>query len=148
MMKRMIDGDELAGLLGFQLRMANLRLTEAARVALQDFKISPAKLSALLLIRDNPGCEQSALGRAFSINRASAMKLVNVLDDRNLIERQPGRDRRSNSLHLTEQGRIELVQMAQALREADDAAAATLSAHERAELLRLLGKLRHGKGRV
>lgn len=148
MVKRLNDGEELTGLLGFQVQMANLHLTEQARSALKELQISPAKLTALLLIRDNPGCEQSALGRALSINRASAMKLVNVLADRNLIERRPGRDLRSNALHLTEQGRIELAPMALTLREADDAAAVALSAQERAELLRLLTKLRHGNSRA
>ncbi len=40
-----------------------------------------------MLIKDNAGCEQSALGRALSINRSSAMKLVNALSDKGLIER-------------------------------------------------------------
>ena len=145
MKKHLIDGEELAGLLGFQIQMANLHVIEQARSALKEFQISPAKLTALLLIRDNPGCEQSALGRALSINRASAMKLVNILADRNLIERRPGRDLRSNALHLTERGRVELAPMALTLREADDAATAALSTHERANLLRLLNKLRQAK---
>lgn len=145
MMKRLIDGKELAGLLGYQVQMANLHVIEQARSALKEFQISPAKLTALLLIRDNPGCEQSALGRALLINRASAMKLVNVLVGRNLIERRPGRDLRSNALHLTERGRVELEPMALTLRDADNAAAAALSPHERANLLHLLSKLRQAK---
>lgn len=147
MAKILIGSEELSGLLGFQVQMANLHVIEQSRAALKEFQISPAKLTALLLIRDNPGCEQSALGRALSINRASAMKLVNVLADRNLIERRPGRDLRSNALHLTEQGRIELGPMTQAIRDADDATAAALSIHEREELLGLLIKLRRGKSR-
>ncbi|MEP6868125.1 MAG: MarR family transcriptional regulator [Novosphingobium sp.] len=145
MTNRLIAGKELAGLIGYQVQMANLFLNEQARTALDKFQISPAKLSALLLIRDNAGCEQSALGRALSINRSSAMKLVNVLADRNLVERRPGRNLRSNALHLTEQGRIEIAAMAQTLRNADDASAAALSINERAEFLRLLEKLQHGK---
>lgn len=145
MTKRIIAGKELAGLIGYQVQLANLLLNELARTALAEFQISPAKLSALLLIRDNPGCEQSALGRVLSINRSSAMKLVNVLADRSLVERRPGRNLRSNALHLTEQGRAEIADMAQTLRNSDDAAAAALSINERAEMLRLLGKLQHGK---
>lgn len=140
----LIVGADLAGLLGFQVQMANLRSLGDARTALESFQISPAKLTALLLIRDNPGCAQSALGRALSINRSSAMKLVNVLTERGLIERREGNDLRSNALHLTEQGRSEIGRMVDALRHADKKWAAVLSGEELPELVRLLDKLRLG----
>lgn len=143
MKKRLADGDDLKELIGYQLQMANLQVTGEAREALAGFDLSPAKVTALLLIRDNEGCEQSALGRAFSINRSSAMKLVNTLADRGLIERKPGRDLRSNALYLTEPGREELAQMVAVIRRADDEATGVLTAPERTELMRLLAKLRH-----
>lgn len=145
MRKRLTDGEDLTGLVGYQLQMANLRVSGEAREALAALDISPAKVTALLLIRDNEGCEQSALGRAFSINRSSAMKLVNGLTERGLIERKPGRDLRSNALHLTERGREELARMVAAVRSADEEVAAVLSGRERAELMRLLAKLRQGR---
>ncbi|MFP5432659.1 MAG: MarR family transcriptional regulator, partial [Alphaproteobacteria bacterium] len=49
-----------------------------------------AKFTALLLIRDNPGCDQTALGRALSVNRSSAMKLVNILEERGWSNGGPG----------------------------------------------------------
>src|SRR3546814_20133735 len=78
-------------LIGYQARMISLRLNGAARDALDGFEISPAKVTALGLIAANPGCGQSALARALSINRASAMKLINVLEEHGLVERRPGR---------------------------------------------------------
>ena len=77
----MIEGEELTNLVGYQLYRAHLTLTGLTRDALDPSGVSPAKLAALLLIRDNPGCGQTRLGEALSVNRSSAMKLVNVLVD-------------------------------------------------------------------
>lgn len=140
----MNEGKELQRLLGFQLLMAELHMGNSAREALAPFGISPAKLAALLIIRDNPGCDQSALGQALWVNRSSAMKLVNALADLELVERRPGRDLRTNALHITEGGRERLDAMAQRLNEADGAAAVALSAEDRRQLLALLRKLRRG----
>ncbi len=140
----MNEGKELQRLLGFQLLMAELHMGNRAREALVPFGITPAKLAALLIIRDNPGCDQSALGQALWVNRSSAMKLVNALTEQDLVERQPGRDLRTNALHITASGRDRLEAMVQCLNEADAAAAVALSADEQRQLLGLLRKLRCG----
>jgi len=103
--------------------------------------VTPAKLTALLLIRANPGCDQTALGRALSINRSSTMKLVNFLAERGLVERRPGRDLRTNALYLLPGTEQRIDEMVQALRESDARVAARLSSAERAELAGLLRKL-------
>lgn len=141
----MNEGKELQRLLGFQLLMAELQMENHAREALAPFGISPARLAALLIIRDNPGCDQTALGQALWVNRSSAMKLVNALTEQDLVERQPGRDLRTNALHLTPCGRDRLDAMVRSLDESDAAAAVALSADERRQLLALLRKLRHGR---
>jgi len=138
-----VHEDEFSLLVGFQMQMASLRLNEAARAALAGHGLSPAKVAALALIKNMPGCEQSALARALSINRASAMKLVNILVDRGLIERRRGRDLRSNSLWLTEEGAAGLAHMTTLLRASEDQALAMLTTEERNQLLKLLAKV-HG----
>lgn len=140
----MNEGNELQRLLGFQLLMAELHMGSRAREALATFGITPAKLAALLIIRDNPGCDQSALGQALWVNRSSAMKLVNALTEQDLVERQPGRDLRTNALHITADGRDRVEAMVRCLDAADAAAAIALSAQERRQLLALLRKLRRG----
>lgn len=140
----MNEGNELQRLLGFQLLMAELHMGSRAREALAPFGITPAKLAALLIIRDNPGCDQSALGQALWVNRSSAMKLVNALTEQDLVERQPGRDLRTNALHITADGRDRVEAMVRCLDAADAAAAIALSAQERRQLLALLRKLRRG----
>lgn len=138
----MDEGDELQHLLGYQLQMAQLQTGRGAREALAPFGVTPAKFAALLIIRDNAGCDQTALGQALAVNRSSAMKLVNALVDLRLIERQPGRDLRTNALHLTAHGAEQIDIFITALRASDLTASATLSAAERHQLLNLLRKLR------
>ncbi len=140
-MKKQLKRNRLMDdLIGYQIRLMSLRFDDAARRALEEFTISPAKVTALGLIAANPGCEQSALARALSINRASAMKLVNVLEERGLVERRPGRDLRSNALHLTKLGEVSLPRMLEALAQSDRTATDQLTDSERQTLQRLLTK--------
>jgi DNA-binding MarR family transcriptional regulator len=102
--KPLVQHPVISALIGFNLQMASLRVATQTRDALARFEISPAKATALSLLRMNPGCDQSALGRALLVNRASAMKLVNSLSASGLVERKPGRNLRSKALYLTDAG--------------------------------------------
>jgi DNA-binding MarR family transcriptional regulator len=137
-------GQELRDSLGYQLQLAYLSAMEDLREELAPFGLTPAKLTALLLIRDNPGCDQTALGRALGVNRSSAMKIVNMLVDRSLVERRPGRDLRTNALHLTPAGDAGVKDMLTSARVADQRLTERLSAHDRDTLLRLLTSLAAG----
>ena len=140
-------GTDLDQLLGYQLQRSNMLALDDARRALLPFGVTPAKLTALLLIRANPGCDQTALGRALSINRSSAMKLVNFLAERGLVERRPGRDLRTNALHLRPEAEPRIDEMVRALHESDARLAERLSSNERAQLTGLLRKLGRARGR-
>jgi DNA-binding MarR family transcriptional regulator len=133
---------DLESLLGYQIDMAHLTMVSDARKTLAPFAVTPAKLTAMLLIRANPGCDQTALGRALRINRSSVMKLVNYLAERALVERHPGRDLRTNALHLSAEGEVRLVEMVVCLQESDRRMSARLTAEERATLATLVRKLR------
>jgi len=140
-------GTDLDQLIGYQLQRSNMLAIDDARRALLPFGVTPAKLTALLLIRANPGCDQTALGRALSINRSSAMKLVNFLAERDLIERRPGRDLRTNALYLLPQAEQRITEMVQALHDSDARLVERLSSGERAQLAALLRKLGPARGR-
>lgn len=144
----MKDGSDLDGLLGYQLQMANLLALGDARDALARHDITPAKLTALLLIQANPGCDQTALGRALKINRSSAMKIVNFLEERGLIERRAGRNLRTNALYVLPEGQKRVSDMVAALYEADEELSAGLTAVERQTLFKLLRKLGRGKAKL
>ncbi|MPT48953.1 MAG: MarR family transcriptional regulator [Sphingobium sp.] len=138
----MKEGKELAGLLGYQLQMCQIIASIPAREALMDFDISPARLTALTLIRDNQGCTQTALGDKLHVNRSSAMKLVNYLEARGLVRREAGADLRANALYLTEEGEALAHLMLAALGDADRQVLSALTREEAASLLGLLNKVR------
>lgn len=137
----MKQGAELRGLTGYQIQRAHLLIDTDARAALAAYDLSPAKMTALVLIRDNPGCDQTALGKALSINRSSAMKLVNILADRGLVERRPGRDLRTNGLWLLPEGETTVTAMLDAVRQSDERMTERLNAEESRILHGLLRKL-------
>lgn len=141
MKKGLRSNPAMDSLIGYQVRLLSLRLNGEARAALDEFGISPAKVTALGLIAANPGCGQSALARALSINRASAMKLVNVLEDHGLVERRAGTDLRSNALHLTEKAKADLPVMLAKLAASDKVALAALGEKEHAALSQLVKKV-------
>ena len=137
----MKQGQDLRQLVGYQLQRASLIAQQDARDVLVPFGLSPAKLTALLLIRDNPGCDQTALGRALGINRSSAMRQVNILEERGLIERCVGRDARTNALYLTAHGAEQVAAMLTAINRADQALVEKLTAGEAAQLIGMLEKI-------
>lgn len=137
----MKTGHDLDALLGYAIRRAEVTMLGDARRALEPFGLTPARLTALLLIRNNPGCDQTALGRALSINRSSAMKLVNLLAERGLIERRAGRNLRTNALHMTSDGEAAIDAMLDAIGESDRRMSARLTEAERRSLFTLLHKL-------
>lgn len=142
----MNEGDDLAGHLGFQLKMLEMQQDAAARRELASFDISPARVAALMLIRENRGCSQTALGDALSINRASAMKLVNYLQSRGLVRRDTSMDLRANALRLTDEGERLVAEMVTALRRVDQQLLAVLTPEEAANFTSLVRRLRHRTG--
>src|SRR5919204_3382558 len=93
----------LPDLLGYRLRLAQQALFRdfAERVG----ELSPGRVGILLLIEANPGVTQSRLAKAVSLDRSTLVGVLHALQDRGLIERRRGEDRRTNGLWLTPQGR-------------------------------------------
>lgn len=120
---------------GFQLRMLHLEVDRRARQALDIFGMTPARVTALLVIAANPGCTQTALGDALSINRASAMKMVNALETLGLVSRETAADPRAHAVTLTAAGHEAMDAMLEALRKADEAILAPLGPEAREDLL-------------
>jgi DNA-binding MarR family transcriptional regulator len=138
----LVHDPRLIALTGFSLQMTALQVAAQTRDALARFEVSPAKVTALSLLRMNPGCDQSALGRALRVNRASAMKLVNSLSARGLVERRPGRNLRTKALHLTPAGERLLDDALPCLERVDAQAVRTLTADQRETLHAMLALVR------
>jgi DNA-binding MarR family transcriptional regulator len=122
------------------LRIVQVRTFQNYYVS--DIGTSPGVLSALTLIRDNPGVRHGVLADAMVVRRPNMTKLVGYLARTGLIlRRESSDDGRSVALFITAKGRrlLERTDTPNAAHEAGITAA--LTSAERTELLRLLGKL-------
>ena len=138
------DGELRAGILptliGYRLRLAQ-------QAIFRDFAehvpwLSPGRAGMLILVEANPGVTQSRLARAMSLDRSTMVGLVDVLEERGLLERRRGEDRRTNSLWLTRGGRQLLARVKRRIAEHEARVGSRLAAPERAQLMSLLDKLR------
>ncbi|HUG79675.1 MAG TPA: MarR family transcriptional regulator [Burkholderiales bacterium] len=129
----------LPGLLGYRLRLAQ-------QAVFRDFassvpELSPGRAGILLLIDANPGVNQSRLAQAVGLDRSTLVGVLDVLEERALIERRRGVDRRTNGLWLTRAGRILVSRLKRRIEQHEGRVAARLTAAERTQLLALLEKL-------
>jgi DNA-binding MarR family transcriptional regulator len=129
----------LPQLIGYRLRLAQ-------QAVFRDFassvgEVSPGHAGILLLVEANPGVAQGRLAQAVRLDRSTMVGVVDTLEERSLIERRRGTDRRSNGLWLTTPGRALVTRLKRRIEAHERRVAAHLGAAERAELLRLLEKL-------
>jgi MarR family transcriptional regulator, negative regulator of the multidrug operon emrRAB len=94
--------------------------------------------AALVTIGHNYGESVEFLSGILQMSHSGCVRLVDKLDEQGLIERRPGKDRRSLSLYLTPKGRELKRQVLQARREALDAAFETLDSQQQRNLVGLI----------
>jgi DNA-binding MarR family transcriptional regulator len=129
----------LSQLIGYRLRVAQ-------QAVFQDFaqsvgELSPGRAGMLLLIEANPGVPQGRLAEAVKLDRSTMVGVVDSLEERGLIERRRGVDRRTNGLWLTRGGRTLAARLRRRIERHEARVAARLNAAERQQLLALLEKL-------
>jgi DNA-binding MarR family transcriptional regulator len=127
---------------GYRLRRAQLSIFAKVTQQLSDLDLRPGQVGVLTLIERNPGITQVEVCNALGIQRANLVTLINVLEERGVVERQAVvADRRSNALVLTAEGRRLLRKAAEAHRSAEAAITRRLGAAGRDQLLALLDQL-------
>ncbi|TNE63829.1 MAG: MarR family transcriptional regulator [Alphaproteobacteria bacterium] len=103
--RREVDISGLEGLLGYNLRRAQMVELQRFASYFGPYDIRPVQYAILTLVDSNPGLNQSQLGEALDVKRANMVTLINELEGRGLVGRMPSaRDRRSHTLELTEKG--------------------------------------------
>lgn len=132
---------KLAGILGYQLDMARCAALRSLHRLLADIPFRPADTTALLLVSERPGCDQTTLGRMLAGNRSVGMKVASRLEAHGLLTRDSGRDRRSKGLFITAEGERVLADLLGRHARAEARLAACLEPGERATLLKLLAKV-------
>ncbi len=137
-----LDYDVLDDLLGYCLRRAQVAMFLSFHKATRGQQITPPRFTALLIVGANAGLSQSTLGSVLGIARSGAMMLADWMVERGLVERRRRpNDGRAWGLHLTARGEQLVQRTRRRVVEEDQRRAAVLTARERGELLRLLGKL-------
>lgn len=93
----------LEDVLGYQLRRASMVTFGALMEQYEALSLKPTEAVILRLVAANPGCNQSAIGRALGVKRTNMVPVVAALEARGFIVRTPA-DGRSNALRITAAG--------------------------------------------
>jgi len=121
----------LNGHLGYFVRRLQVMIFKDFIRALAPMKVRPAQFSVLVLIGENPGHSQAAIGEALNIERARLARLLHELERRKWVQRRPAAgDGRRHSLFLTGEGEKALARIQE------------LAAAHEAELARRIGQKR------
>jgi len=128
---------------GYRLRLAQQAVFRdfAAHVAADFPDLSPGRVGILFLVEANPGVTQGRLAQAVKLERSTMVGVLHALEERRLLERRRGADRRTNGLWLTRPGRAFVARLKRRIGAHERRIAAHLSPAERAQLLRLLEKI-------
>jgi DNA-binding MarR family transcriptional regulator len=132
---------KLSEILGYEIDVTRHVALRSLRRILADCPINATFLSAMLLVRDQPGCDQTMLGRALVGNRSLGMKVASLLEGKGLMTRGPGRNRRTKGLYITAAGERTLTETLRHHARAEAILAAYLGPGERDMLLLLLAKV-------
>ncbi len=137
-----LDLGILPGLLGYQLRRAQVTVFQHFADALGDRNVTPGQLGLLVLVSRNPGISQTALARAVGVERATLGEAIDRLLKRHLLRREPApKDRRSYAMHLSASGEKFLDDLVPLLLRHEEDVAGNLSPEERKTLIALLRRL-------
>lgn len=100
-----LDLGILPGLVGYQLRMAQIALFRDFSQGLGEHDVTPGLFGVLVIIEANPDLKQSDLARATHLDRSTVVTVIDNLERRGLVERRAAvNDRRSNAIRLTDAG--------------------------------------------
>lgn len=136
-----VDFSTLVGLVGFQVRQAQIRVFNHFRKTVGETVITPGQAGILILIRNNPDISQATLARAIGIERATLGQIISDMEARSWVVRRPSHtDKRSYALNLSSSGRSFLEKVLDRIAIHEQAMTTHLSAKERREFLRLLLK--------
>jgi DNA-binding MarR family transcriptional regulator len=137
-----VDTSYLEGLIGYNARRAALAVIEVFLERMAVYDLRPVDFSVLSLITHNPGITSRQLCNALGILPPNLVGMINTLQKRELIERQPHpRDGRAMGLHLTTSGEKLMRDAERTAAQLEAQVAARLSPGETKTLIRLLKKI-------
>ena len=133
---------ELADLIGYALRRAQLRVFEDFYATLSVVGITPARFSTLSIIDANPGISQTVLAQTLDIARSGVVILIDTLEKLALVSREPiSTDKRAYALHLTAGGKTALLRIRKQVAIHEARVCAHLGKAEKRLLLDMLARI-------
>ncbi|MBB1093235.1 MarR family winged helix-turn-helix transcriptional regulator [Rhodopseudomonas pseudopalustris] len=134
---------ELAQLLGYALKRAQLRVFEDFLQCVAPVQLTPAQFSVLLLLDNNPGRNQTEIAATLGILRPNFVAMLDALESRGLCQRtRSSNDRRSHILMLTDHGRATLMRAKKLVATRHEARLSELLGEDnRVALLAMLAKI-------
>lgn len=108
----------------------------------RDIDITPVQYMALVAVRDRPGLEQQVIADLIAIDRSSAGRVFQFLEDRGYVERiTPKNNRRTKQAFVTATGKKLLNSCVRPIRAAEHRILKVLNAQEQKQFMQLLVKL-------
>jgi DNA-binding MarR family transcriptional regulator len=137
-----LDQSRLLGLVGYHCRRAYLRVFLLWTERMDEIALRPAEFSVLVLVASNPAVSQKRLARALAIEPPNLATLLDRMEAAGwLRRRRDPRDRRSQLLALTPEGRRLCTRAEKLVDRVERDAMAALSDEERVILMSLLRKV-------
>ena len=137
-----LDFGVLPGLLGYQLRMAQIALFRDFAQGLGEQDVTPGLFGVLVIIEANPDLKQSDLARATHLDRSTVVTVIDNLERRGLVERRAAlHDRRANAIRLTAEGSALLRKLKRQVTQHENRLVRNFSDAEREAFLTLLQKV-------
>ncbi|NNG35253.1 MarR family winged helix-turn-helix transcriptional regulator [Nakamurella aerolata] len=125
---------DLLGLV-FPLARALRRIEDDAA---ERHQLSMWQYAVLSVVAFRPGMNQLATAELLGYSRNRIVADLDLLEQRGLLTRRSGSDRRSNTLWITEDGSAVVAQVQRRIHVAEDELLADMPAADRRELQRLL----------
>jgi DNA-binding MarR family transcriptional regulator len=110
----------------------------------KEYGLTPVQYALLCAVRDNPGLDQITLASLVALDRSNTGDVIGRLEERGLLQREPGRvDRRTKTLKASDEAIGLLQRMDEAVEESQRRMLAPLSEAEQQVFMELLTKLVH-----
>ncbi len=135
---------DLDSLIGYNLKRAYVIVSSDFRRALGEGGFAPRVFSALSLIVQFPGITQSDLARKLGIERSGLVAIVDELESRGFVERQPvPGDRRVQALAPTKAGKASYTTARETVQKHEADLLSDLTQEEIETLMGILQKIRN-----
>lgn len=140
--RRQLDYDVLPGLIGYQMRRAQLAIFQDFMQTVGSHNVTPGQFGVLVLIDSNSGLNQSELGEAMGVDRSTMVAVIDKLENAGYVVRQPApNDRRSYALTLSPAGVTLLSRLRPAVLSHEKTMATSLSRVEQNQLIEYLKRI-------